>query len=34
MVIINSGYTILDNSWLWRADHTISGEVYNGNNPV
>jgi len=33
MVIINSGYTIGDNLWLWRADHTEQGLVYNGDNP-
>jgi len=34
MVIINSGWTIIDNTWLWRADHTVHGEVYGGQNPV
>jgi len=34
MVTINSGYTIIDNTWLWRADHTVHGSVYNSQNPV
>jgi len=33
MVVINSGYVVIDNTWLWRADHDISGSVFNGNNP-
>jgi len=33
-VTINSGHVVLDNAWLWRADHDISGIVYNSNNPV
>lgn len=33
MVIINRGGTIIDNTWLWRADHDIDGAVVNGNNP-
>jgi hypothetical protein len=23
-----------DNTWLWRADHTVKGSVYGGQNPV
>jgi len=34
MVIVNSGWTIIDNVWLWRADHDITGSVVNSNNPV
>lgn len=34
MVTINSSNVVYDNTWLWRADHDITGEVYNGNNPV
>jgi hypothetical protein len=34
MVLIQSGYTIIDNTWLWRADHGVDGTVYNGENPV
>jgi len=34
MVIINQGNVIIDNAWLWRADHGIYGEVYNQDNPV
>lgn len=33
MLIINSDNVILDNAWLWRADHTVAGNVYNGDNP-
>jgi len=33
MVRINSGNVIGDNLWLWRADHTASGTVYNSSNP-
>jgi len=33
IVQINSGNVIIDNSWLWRADHDVSGNVYNSNNP-
>jgi hypothetical protein len=34
MVTINSGNVVIDNTWLWRADHDKQGLVYNGNNPV
>lgn len=34
MVIINSGNVIIDGTWLWRADHDITGSVVNGNNHV
>jgi len=34
MVIVNSGWTIIDNVWLWRADHDITGSVVKSNNPV
>eukprot|EP01084_Bolivina_argentea_P275068 469000_1 len=34
MVQINSNNVIMDNSWLWRADHDITGNVYSCNNPV
>jgi len=34
MVQINSGFVIIDGSWLWRADHDSCGEVYNLKNPV
>jgi len=33
MVQINSGNVILDNTWFWRADHDIQGEVTNSHNP-
>eukprot|EP01084_Bolivina_argentea_P275067 468998_1 len=34
MVQINSNNVIFDNSWLWRADHDITGNVVSSNNPV
>jgi len=34
MVTINSGNVVIDNTWLWRADHDITGDVVNSNNPV
>jgi len=34
MIQLNNGNVIFDNTWLWRADHDITGNVYNGNNPV
>jgi hypothetical protein len=34
MVTINSGYVIIDNSWLWRADHDVTGLVFNSRNFV
>jgi hypothetical protein len=33
MITINHKYVVLDNSWLWRADHDISGSVKAGQNP-
>lgn len=27
MVTLNSGWTIIDNAWLWRADHDVTGSV-------
>lgn len=33
MVVINRGGTIIDNTWLWRADHDVDGPVMNGANP-
>jgi hypothetical protein len=33
MVQINSGNVVIDNSWLWRADHDIGGNVVNSQNP-
>jgi hypothetical protein len=33
MITINHRYTILDNSWLWRADHDIAGSVTKAQNP-
>lgn len=34
MVTLNSGNVVGDNLWLWRADHTATGLVYNGDCPV
>ena len=34
MVEINSNDVVMDNSWLWRADHDVTGNVYSCNNPV
>lgn len=31
MVVINQMYTVIDNAWLWRADHDVGG---NGGAPV
>jgi len=33
MVVVNSGNVVIDNVWLWRADHDTSGPVYSGRNP-
>jgi len=33
MVQINSGNVILDNTWFWRADHDVQGQVVNSHNP-
>lgn len=33
MLEINMDKVILDNTWLWRADHTANGETYNGDLP-
>eukprot|EP00928_Gymnodinium_smaydae_P028708 TRINITY_DN21835_c0_g1_i1.p1 TRINITY_DN21835_c0_g1~~TRINITY_DN21835_c0_g1_i1.p1 ORF type:complete len:602 (-),score=43.87 TRINITY_DN21835_c0_g1_i1:107-1912(-) len=33
MLEINTGYTIGDNLWLWRADHTQEDLVRHGDNP-
>jgi len=33
IVQINSGNVVVDNSWLWRADHDITGNVYHSQNP-
>jgi hypothetical protein len=34
MMVVNTGYTIIDNVWLWRADHDVTGDlVKNGKNP-
>jgi len=33
MVEINRDFTLIDNSWLWRADHDIDGSVTELRNP-
>ncbi|ETO35216.1 coagulation factor 5/8 type domain-containing protein [Reticulomyxa filosa] len=33
MLQINSPNVYVDNTWLWRADHGVSGNVYNEDNP-
>ena len=33
MIEVNAGNVILDQIWLWRADHDVSGLVYNSRNP-
>jgi len=34
MMQINADYTIIDHTWLWRADHDVGGLVYDRKNPV
>lgn len=34
MVTVNTGNTIIDNVWLWRADHDVNGSVYDSRNYV
>jgi hypothetical protein len=34
MVTVNTGYTVIDDVWLWRADHDVTGLVSDGRNPV
>ena len=34
MFDINMDNVIVDDTWLWRSDHDVSGSVYNSNNPV
>lgn len=34
MLQINSGNVIIDDTWLWRADHDTSGLVSASKNPV
>jgi hypothetical protein len=34
MVQINSGHVIIDDTWLWRADHDVTGTVGGSKNPV
>lgn len=34
MVQVNNNNVIIDNTWLWRADHDIAGKVYDKRNHV
>lgn len=34
MMQVDSDNVIIDNIWLWRADHDIQGLVYDRRNPV
>ena len=34
MIQINSGHVIIDDTWLWRADHNVDGGVKNEDNYV
>lgn len=34
MAEVNTGYVIIDNTWFWRADHDVAGQVTNHRNPV
>jgi len=34
MIEVNSDNVIIDNIWLWRADHDVRGSVMNSRNPV
>jgi len=34
MAIVNTGYVIIDNTWFWRADHDVAGQVIDHRNPV
>jgi hypothetical protein len=34
MIQVESGNVIIDDIWLWRADHDVGGLVYNSRNPV
>jgi len=34
MLTINTGNTVIDDVWNWRADHSSTGLVYNSENPV
>jgi len=33
MIQVNTGYTVIDNIWLWRADHDVYGLVKDSMNP-
>ena len=33
MIQVNSGNVVIDDVWLWRADHSVTGSVMNYKNP-
>ena len=33
MLQVDADYVVIDNSWLWRADHIQSGQLVQGQNP-
>lgn len=33
MIQVNSGNVIIDDTWLWRADHDVNGSVKDSKNP-
>jgi len=34
MLQVNSGNVLMDDLWLWRADHAVTGLVKDSANPV
>lgn len=34
MLQINSGHVLIDDIWLWRADHSVDGLIKDSKNPV
>lgn len=34
MMTVNSGNVVIDNTWFWRADHDVNGDVKFSKNPV
>lgn len=34
MMTVNSGNVVIDNTWFWRADHDVKGNVEKSMNPV
>lgn len=33
-IVVNTGNTVIDDIWMWRADHDLYGPVVNSENPV